>query len=296
MSNFGVPMKLFLRCGAVLVCGCVALGCSGDDGGDDDEAGAGDTPLDVNAPPVTGGTWNVPGTAVTWQWQLSGTVNTTYAVDVYDIDLFEADAALIAQLQAAGRRVLCYFSAGSFENWRPDASSFEAAALGSPLDGWEGERWLDVRHPNVHAIMRSRLDLAVTKGCDGVEPDNMDGYDNDSGFNMNATAQLAFNRFIANEAHTRNLTVALKNDGAQAAELVSYYDLSLNEECHALNDCGDLAPFSMANKAILNAEYPGDLAAAQAQKASVCARAATAHTRTLLLPLNLDDAFRVSCD
>ncbi len=58
--------------------------------------------------------------------------------------------------------------------------------------------------------MLRRLDLAVTKGCDGVEPDNMDGYANDSGFPLTAEDQLTFNRFIANEAHRRGLAVGLK--------------------------------------------------------------------------------------
>ena len=63
--------------------------------------------------PVTG-EWYRPGVTTSWQWQLLGTVNTAYAVDLYDIDLFDTPASLIASLQASGKRVICYFSAGSF--------------------------------------------------------------------------------------------------------------------------------------------------------------------------------------
>lgn len=42
--------------------------------------------------------------------------------------------------------------------------------------------------------MQARLDLAVQKGCDGVEPDNVDGYQNNSGFPLTAQDQLAYNR------------------------------------------------------------------------------------------------------
>jgi endo-alpha-1,4-polygalactosaminidase (GH114 family) len=258
--------------------------------------GGGTGGLDPNEPPIIDGDWYRPTPTTTWQWQLTGTINTSYDVAIYDIDLFDSDAALIAQLQGDGRKVLCYFSGGSYEDWRPDEGDFDPAALGNALDGWPGERWLDVRHPSVHAVMQARLDLAVSKGCDGVEPDNMDGYDNDSGFDFTATDQLAFNRFIANQAHLRNLTVALKNDGTQAAQLVAYFDLSVNEQCHEYDECQDLAVFPAAGKPILNAEYPGDLADAQAQQASICAQAAAANTRTLLLPLDLDDSFRIACD
>ena len=286
-----------------LLTALVLAACSGDDGddgsgGEGGEGGDGGTGsgIDPNMPPITDGTWYRPVATTSWQWQLLGTINTSYDVEVYDIDLFDTDATLIAQLQAEGRKVICYFSGGSYEDWRPDKDDFDAAALGSPLDGWEGERWLDVRHPSVRAVTLARLELAVSKGCDGVEPDNMDGYDNDSGFNLTASDQLAYNRLVANEAHLRNLTVALKNDGPQADALVAYFDLSLNEECHQFDECPDLAVFTAANKPIFNAEYPGGQAAAQAQQASICAKAAAANTRTLILPLELDDTFRFSCD
>lgn len=120
---------------------------------------------------------------VTWQWQLQGTIDQSFDVDIYDIDLFDTPVATIASLQAQGRTVVCYFSAGSYEEWRSDAAAFDEDLLGSPLDGWPGERWLDVRDatkPNsrLAAIMEARLDLAVTKGCTAVEPDNIDGYSN----------------------------------------------------------------------------------------------------------------------
>jgi len=63
---------------------------------------------------------------------------------MYDIDLFEAPIETIDALKAAGRAVICYFSAGSREDWRPDADAFPAEDIGSALVGWEGENWVDV--------------------------------------------------------------------------------------------------------------------------------------------------------
>jgi hypothetical protein len=90
-----------------------------------------------------------PEPNTSWQWQLQGTVDTSFDVVMYDIDLFDSSQELIDQLHDAGRIVICYLSAGSYEEWRPDAAQFPAAALGNPLDGWPGERWLDIRNDEV---------------------------------------------------------------------------------------------------------------------------------------------------
>lgn len=259
-------------------------------------AGCGGPGFDPNVEPVTEGDWYRPTLATTWQWQLTGTPNTSYDVEVYDLDLFETDEATIAALQAEGRRVICYFSGGSSEDWRPDYDQLEPRDRGWKLDGWAGERWLDIRSEDVLQVMLARLDLAVDKGCDGVEPDNMEGFAERSGFRLTADDQLGYNRRLANEAHLRGLAVALKNDGVQATALVDYFDLSVNEQCHEYAECEQLAPFIDAGKPILNAEYPGSESAAEGKRESVCERAAAASTRTLMLPLDLDDAFRVSCD
>lgn len=45
--------------------------------------------------------------------------------------------------------------------------------------------------------MSARLKKAQDKGCDGVEPDNVDGYTNDNGFHLTAHDQLTFNKWLA---------------------------------------------------------------------------------------------------
>jgi pectate lyase len=251
------------------------------------------TTLDANVSPVTTGNWYRPGVDTTWTWQLQGTLNTDYGVDVYDVDLFDTTAAEITSLQANGRRVLCYFSAGSFENWRDDAVDFEAADLGNTLNGYTDERWLDIRSGNVYSIMLARLDLALSKGCDGVEPDNVTGYQADSGFTLSANDQLAFNRNLFNAAHERGLAVALKNDLDQISELIDYVDLMVNEQCHEYSECHLLQPFIYAAKPVFNAEY---LASYQSNPNSVCTATLEAGIHTLVLSVDLDDSFNFNCD
>lgn len=267
---------------------------SGCGGGGAPETGAGTNP-EPSDPPVTGGNWYQPPVSATWQWQLNGIVNTSYNVDIYDIDLFETSTMLIQDLHAAGKKVICYFSAGSYENWRPDAADFQTADLGNTLDGWAGERWLDIRSANVRAIMKNRLDLAVQKGCDGVEPDNVDGYTNNPGFPLTAADQLAYNRLIANEAHLRNLAVGLKNDLDQIGDLVSYYDFAVNEQCFQYNECGTLQAFISAGKPVFGAEYNQTYIDDSAARNAMCAESIRLSFSTLVLPLALDDSFRYSC-
>ena len=252
--------------------------------------------IDPALPPVETGTWYRPGVATTWKWQLLGVVNTTHDVDVYDIDLFDVPASLIAELHADGRRVICYFSAGSYEEFRPDANRFLPAERGKTLDGFPDEQWLDIRSANVLAVLRDRLDLAVQKQCDGVEPDNIDGYTNDTGFPLTEADQLRFNRTIANEAHTRGLAVGLKNDLDQLAGLVRYVDFAVNEQCHEFEECDTYGGFIAAGKPVFNAEYESRLVQDANSRAAVCAASRGLNIRTLILPLDLDDAFRFSCD
>jgi len=206
---------------------------------------------------VSGGIW-MPPPGASWQWQLTGTIDTSVDVEMYDIDLIDAPQSVIDALHAAGRIVICYFSAGSWEDWRPDADDFPPEVLGNDLE-WEGERWLDIGRLDVLGpIMEARLDIAVEKGCDGVEPDNVDGYANDSGFDLTAQEQLAYNTFLATEAHARGLSVGLKNDLDQVLELLPHFDWALNEECYAYDECDALDPWVAAGKAVFGVEYEGE--------------------------------------
>ena len=197
-----------------------------------------------------------PASGTTWQWQLSGTLDLTVDAQVYDVDLFTTSAAQVAALHRAGRRVVCYVDAGSFEKGRPDSGRFPAAVLGSVMDGWPDERWLDVRRLDVlEPILAARLDLCRRKGFDGVEPDNVDGYANDTGFPLTAADQLRFNRRLAALAHARGLAVGLKNDLEQVPALVGSFDFAVNEQCAEYSECDALAPFVRAGKAVFHAEY-----------------------------------------
>jgi hypothetical protein len=196
-----------------------------------------------------------PGT--TWQWQLTGSaIDLSYNVEVYDIDLFDVDEETIAALKDQGRKVICYLSAGSWEDWRPDADRYPKEIIGKKYEGWEGERWLDIRQIDQLApILEARFDLCRQKGFVGIEADNVDGYMNETGFPLTAEDQLNFNRWLADQAHTRGLAIGLKNDGEQVEALLPFFDFALVEDCFAENWCEQVLPFVRANKAVFAAEY-----------------------------------------
>src|SRR5258706_12492051 len=159
---------------AIMLAALAATGCSSQrhapdepadgPGGKAERAGEDvDAGTDAGVDAAAGAIWQPPP-ETTWQWQLSGTIDTSFDVAMYDVDLFDAPDAKLATLRAAGRIVICYFSAGSREDWRPDATDFPAAAIGSPLDNWPGEAWIDTRPVAVHATMRPRPNPAKRRG------------------------------------------------------------------------------------------------------------------------------------
>jgi hypothetical protein len=200
------------------------------------------------------GCWTPPQ-RVSWQWQLQGRVDRSIKAHVFDIDMFDNGARVVRTLHHAGRHVICYIDAGTWENWRPDAGTFPKSVRGKP-NGWPGERWLDIRRLDVlRPIIRARIEKCAHRGYDGAEFDNVDGYANETGFPLTAGDQLAYNEWLANAAHRHGLSAALKNDLGQVRALLPYFDFALDEQCFQYKECSRLLPFVKAGKAVFEVEY-----------------------------------------
>ena len=215
------------------------------------------------APGASAGEIVGPQPGATWQYQLSGSLDLAVEADVFDVDGFETKASQVAELHDLDRYAICYISAGAWERWRPDASSFPKRLLGKS-NGWPGERWLDIRILRaLKPIFRNRLDMCEAKGFDAVEFDNVDGFRNRSGWPLRGKHQLRFNRFLAGAAHARGLAAGLKNDLSQIDTLVDDFDFAINEQCWQYRECRRLKPFTDAAKAVFNVEY-------RLQRSEVC--------------------------
>lgn len=271
------------------------------------------TPTPTSAPnPPASSRW-LPGSGpIAWQWELDHPLSVTSNTDmgigdetytgaaaatptVYDIDGFDNPASTVAALHARGDHVVCYIDVGTAENWRPDYSEFPAALLGSS-NGWPGENWLDTDpsgpdYSTLQSIMTARFEMCASKGFDAVEPDNMDGAENSTGFNITIAEQDQYDEWVANEVHSLGMSVAQKNYEDQSSVLEPYFDFVIEEQCFQYDDCSDLAPYSRAGKAVLEVEYQGQGSA----PASFCPSANALDFDSVQFDLDLDGDVRVPC-
>ena len=211
--------------------------------------------IDPNSGTTRVSRWN-PTIGNTLQIQYVDPLDATKAANIYNVDMFDTTAAQVTALHTQGKKAMCYINAGAWEDWRPDAAKFPPAVLGANYSGWVGEKWLDIRRVDLLApILRARLDLCKAKGFDGVDPDNVNGYQNPTGFPLSAKDQINFNIWLANEAHMRGLSIGLKNDSEQLSTLLPYFDWGLTEDCFAQGWCANLSPFVSAGKPVFAVEY-----------------------------------------
>jgi len=220
----------------------------------------------------------------------SGALLTTPPPSVYDIDAEYNSAETVAALHRLGKRVVCYVDAGVFETYRPDAASFPTPVRGKADSHWAGSFWLDIRRLDVLLpIMRARFQSCRDKGFDAIEPDEIDGYANESGFPLTYHHQLVYNRAIADLAHSLGLSVGLKGDIDQAADLWSAFDWTLNEQCFEFDECDLLTSSFVAHgKAVFEVEYDDPFSGHHAAPATFCARANALNFNTMKMPLELD--------
>ncbi len=216
----------------------------------------------------------------------------TVAPTVFDIDILQDGKCYSPQnyavlnypavqaIHVRGARVIGYMSAGTAETWRPDFPEFQAfdqscdgCLFGNPDGGYPDEYWVNINsnvfgtNPNtgkVESAQQFLLDeqLARVKeakliGVDAIEFDNTEEYDNNTGLTISPRTQLQYDMRLANMAHRLGLRVALKNDIAQAGELIKYFDFEINEQCWQYSECDGLAPWPKAGKAVFNVEYGG---------------------------------------
>jgi hypothetical protein len=152
---------------------------------------------------------------LSFEWRLDELPDTyTTTADVVDIDAFDATPELVANLKAQGKKVVAYLSVGSVEDFREDASQFPAQVIGNVYEGFEDENWIDIREIDLIApILRARFDMIQAKGFDAIEPDNINGYQNNTGFSLSQDDAIIFSNWLITEAHSRGLSIGQKKRG-----------------------------------------------------------------------------------
>ncbi|PNH44602.1 hypothetical protein VD0004_g3094 [Verticillium dahliae] len=188
-----------------------------------------------------------PAAGTTWQILLDGPLAidpqapaVTPDVEVLDVDLFANQASTFAAL---GKRVVCYFSAGSYEDGRTDSGDFDAGEggdLGRELEGWPGEYWLDTNSETVRGASSSAV-LGFERGAAEDDYMNKSVYwlvqTNRNGLGLTAADSIDCISFLAFEARRRGLAMGLKNGGSIIKNVLPVIDFSVNEECAAYSEC-----------------------------------------------------------
>ncbi len=208
------------------------------------------------SPEESSARWMPKPTAAPWQFQLQGRIDTSVRAPVYEVDGFDVSKKTVRKLHRMGRKVICYIDVGSWENYRPDAKRFPRSVIGRKYEGYPDERWLDIRRFRKFADpLKGRIAMCARKGFDALEPDNINGWENPTGFRITRKHQLRFNRWIARQAHRKGLAVGLKNDGPQARKLVRNFDFAVVEQCFQYSECGPYRHFVRRGKAVFEVEY-----------------------------------------
>mmetsp|Transcript_10910 Transcript_10910/g.24000 ORF Transcript_10910/g.24000 Transcript_10910/m.24000 type:complete len:168 (+) Transcript_10910:1512-2015(+) len=130
------------------------------------------------------------------------------------------------------------------------------------MGDWE-EWWLDFTGPRLlvlKELMGARLRRMAEAGCQGVEPDNVDCYDNSRCVNGRNKSdlkrdQIVYNRWLAEEAHGWGMFIVLKNALDIVPDLVNDFDCAMNESCYRYDECDAYGPFIKQNKLVMNVEY-----------------------------------------
>jgi hypothetical protein len=230
-----------------------------------------------------------PTSDTTWQVQLTGTIDTSFDVQMYEVDLFALDAATAATLHGQGRVITCYVSVGTAENYRADYASFPAAAVGNALSDYPQEHWLDIRDRTVRQLMAQRLELGAQAGCDAVELSNLQAHTEDSGFSLTQADDLDYARWLIGESHARGLSAGISASDDLAPLLAGDAEWGLTAECLASGACDAWQAFTALGKAVFMIEYGSN-----SDVPALCPEAARLGF-SLVIKRRALDAFRVGC-
>jgi hypothetical protein len=176
---------------------------------------------------------------------------------VYDIDGFDNPASTVAALHALGKKVVCYIEVGA-DDGRSDSAALKATGEGAAMQGWPGEHYIDIRNAAVVSIIKARIKMCADKGFDAIEPDIDESYTSNTGFPLTKAIEEAYMKDLANYAHSLGVAMWGKNPDdtgdSYAADMVSYFDAVLTEECNQYGTCGALNAYT-GKKPVFNAEY-----------------------------------------
>jgi hypothetical protein len=212
--------------------------------------------------PAVPTSWSKPPATASWQVVLQSSieVRAEAGVDVYDIDIDSSDATFQSLLDA-NKYIVCYFSAGTSEDWRSDVGCFNhhlgTQDYGCNFGGdFPDEFWLNTSSIKVRRIMQTRIQYAKDRNCSAIDPDNIDGYSNPNGIGATPADAIDYIKFLSREARSRGMGLGLKNSLDIVPDVTSYVDFAVNEQCIQYNECNKYNALFSSSLPVFNIEYP----------------------------------------
>jgi hypothetical protein len=238
--------------------------------------------------PATSGPYPTPGSARLWDTDLFQDSNTSSG---RNLRIPTGASPVVQAIHSAGHYSICYVEVGAFQTGYPDNPGFAPADYGNrakryQLQGYPNEWYFDIagfKHyvagkpstltgaaVDIANALAKRFGWCALEGQDAVEPDDLDGYTNESatgakggGWGLTKADAAGFERWIAYQTHADGLAVFQKNDPGNEAADVSLFDGVITEECNYYTDpCagrgGDWNGYLAQGKPVLNAEYKED--------------------------------------
>mmetsp|Transcript_31192 Transcript_31192/g.50048 ORF Transcript_31192/g.50048 Transcript_31192/m.50048 type:complete len:431 (+) Transcript_31192:171-1463(+) len=211
------------------------------------------------------------GPGMTWAnkaWGFSDSGNDSIkGMKMVLVDPEDMEADDIERLKGDNHIVMCYFSAGTIEKFRKDYEPYkerwDALAMGE-MSQWD-ETWLDIRQPDsLLELMDTRLQRFKDLGCQAVEPDNMDCFDNEDCYSTmeevseseRKELEIAYVRRLADMAHSYGLAIVVKNALDIVADIHTSFDGVITENCLKYDECEHFKEyFYRKGKAFFAVEY-----------------------------------------
>ncbi len=237
-----------------------------------------------------------------WDWLLGELPGAPPVVDYLDVDAFDAPASFVAAAASNGTATICYISAGTLENWRPDRNAFrkldrrqrargKPSIIGRKYPEWPDERWLNfTRYKVFLPLMVKRMKRCKAKGFDMIEFDNIDAYANRTGFRIRRVHAIRYARALAKKAKGVGLVPVQKNAPELSAKLQPHFGALLLEDCALFGFCSTAALYRAAGKPVFDAEYPQAWAdeGKAFDLATVCAETKAKDIALIVKKLDLD--------
>eukprot|EP01134_Creolimax_fragrantissima_P005757 CFRG5757T1 len=219
--------------------------------------------LSINANPASRSPIKTLKTGTTWSLQAWGPGDDILSSDeeyMVDVDMESTNSDTIKELKSYGHYVVCYIDVGTAESWRSDYE--DLLPYCSEDATYEDEKWLDLTQwKEFSSIMKTRFKSAQSKGCDGVETDNTDGYTYGDKCVPGETADslkpyaIEYAKWLADTAHDLEMSIGLKNTPDLIQTLIDNFDFGINESCLDYNECDLYKQFKDNNKALFGVEY-----------------------------------------